>query len=271
MSTQHEPNLRRFGTLIAERRKDLSITQDELARRVGWSQERISTIERGRYGLPSLPSLARLAAALDLPLGEVLESAGFPSSPSVETEPQPNPAVLLYALERILEVEGTEMHEVFEQTCTILGEALQADKVDIFLMEGATETLVAVGTSRTPMGRLQHEIGLNRVPLARGGTEVEVFQTGQTYETGLAAEDARVLPGIKSDLGVQSLIEIPVRIDGTVQGVLVISSAEPDRFTPEDRRFTEAASRWISLMMHRADLSRQLQEFKSQRSFSAPA
>lgn len=262
MSTQHEPNLRRFGKLIAERRKDLDMTQDELAQRVGWSQERISTIERGRYGLPSLPSLARLAVAVDLPLGEVLEAAGFPSSPTVEMEAQSNPAALLYALQRILEVDGTDMHEVFNQTCTILGEALQVEKVDAFLLEAATNTLVAVGTSRTPMGRLQHELGLDRLPLENGGTIVETFRTGQTYETGRAAEDERVLPGIKRDLGVQSMIEIPIRMDGTIQGVLVVSSAETDRFTPEDRRFAEAASRWIAVMMHRDNLYRQLQELK---------
>lgn len=262
MSIQHEPDLQRFGALIIGRRKDLGMTQDELARRVGWSQERISTIERGRYGLPSLPSLARLATALDLPLAEVLEAAGFPATPTVANESQSNPAALLYALERLLEVDGTDMHDAFNQTCTILGDALQADKVDAFLLEGPTNTLVAVGTSNTPMGRRQHELGLDRMPLGDGGAVVEVYETGETFESGHVAEDERVLLGVRRDLGVQSLIAIPIRMDETVQGALVISSATAERFTAEDRRFGEAASRWIALMMHRADLHRQLQELK---------
>jgi transcriptional regulator with XRE-family HTH domain len=260
MSMEHQPDLPRLGALVAARRKELGITQDELARRVGWSQERVSNIERGRYGLPSLPSLARLAAALDIPLTEILEAAGFATTPAITVESQTAPAILLYALEKILEVDGTDMGAVLDQVCTILGEALQADKIDVFLPEGATETLVAVGTSHTPMGRRQHELGLDRLPLSHGGSTVRAFQTGETFETGRAREDERVLTGIKRGLGVQSLIEIPFVVDGVVRGVLVISSDDPERFTPEDRRFAEAASRWVALIMHRGDLRQQVEQ-----------
>jgi transcriptional regulator with XRE-family HTH domain len=260
MGTSHEPNLQRFGALIADRRKILGMTQDELAQRVGWSQERISTIERGRYGLPSLPSLARLAGALDLSLVHLLEAVGFPSAPAIAAEPPANAAVLLYALEQILQVDGTDLREVFNQTCTILGEALQADKVDVFLPEEAAGMLVAVGTSITPMGRRQKELGLDRLPYRQGGTVEGVLQTGRPFETGRAAQDDRVLEGVKQGLGVQSVIEIPIVLDGSIGGVLAISSADAERFTPEDRRFTEAASRWIALMMHRAQLWNQLQQ-----------
>jgi transcriptional regulator with XRE-family HTH domain len=262
MVVNHEPDLQRFGALIASRRRDLAMTQDELAQRVGWSQERISTIERGRYGLPSLPSLARLATALDIPLSELLGAAGFPAAPTISPETQSSASVLLYALERLLEVDGTDMHQVFDQTCTILGEALQADKVDVFLLEASTRMLVAVGTSRTPMGRRQHELGLDRVPLDHGGSIAEVYRTGRVHETGRADEDPGELEGLVHGLGVRSLIELPIALDGAVQGLLVISSAEPERFTPEDRRFTEAAGRWIAVIMHRAELWRQLEQLR---------
>src|SRR5947209_20049312 len=66
-----------LGKFIRERRTELGLTQTQLAARVGWVQERISLIENGKYGMPSLPSLARLADALDVRLFEVLATAGF--------------------------------------------------------------------------------------------------------------------------------------------------------------------------------------------------
>lgn len=254
-----EPDLRRFGELVARRRRELDITQDELARRVGWSQERISTIERGRYGLPSLPSLARLATALETPLADILSAAGYPPSPALTDDvSRTNAPVLLYALERLLEVDGTDMRTVFNHTCTVLGEALGAEKVDIFILERAAETLVAVGTSLTPMGRRQHELGLDRLPLANGGTAVAAFKTGQPYQTSQADKDPHVLRGMVEGLGIRSMMDLPIMMGGEVQGVLVVSSSSPDRFTPEDRRFAEAASRWTALVMHRAQLAAQL-------------
>lgn len=262
MSSDHQPDLQRLGELVAGHRKELGMTQAELAAKVSWSQERISNIERGRYGLPSLPSLARLAAALDIPLAGMLDAAGYAVSPAIEVEAHTDPAALLYALERILEVDGADLGAVFDQTCTILGEALQAPKVDVFLPEGATDSLVAVGTSRTPMGRLQKELGLDRLPLANGGTVGQTFQTGETFETGRAEDDDRVLIGIKRDLGVQSLIEMPIVMEGAIQGVLVISSAAPNCFTPEDLLFARAASHWIGLMMHRDHLRSQVEQLR---------
>jgi transcriptional regulator with XRE-family HTH domain len=259
MGDMKEPDLRRFGELVARRRRELDITQDELARRVGWSQERISTIERGRYGLPSLPSLSRLATALETPLSDLLSAAGYPPAPALTDDvSRSNAPVLLYALERLLEVDGTDMRTVFNRTCTILGEALGAEKVDIFVLERTAETLVTVGTSLTPMGRRQHELDLDRLPLANGGTTVEAFKSGQPYETGQADKDPHVLQRLTDGLGIRSMMDLPIMMEGEVQGVLVVSSSSPDRFTPEDRRFAEAASRWTALMMHRAQLAAQL-------------
>ncbi|HEX6507984.1 MAG TPA: helix-turn-helix transcriptional regulator, partial [Chloroflexota bacterium] len=62
------PDLTRLGTTIRDRRKELDLTQVQLAERLGWSQERVSVLETGKYGLPSLPLLGHLADALELPL-----------------------------------------------------------------------------------------------------------------------------------------------------------------------------------------------------------
>jgi transcriptional regulator with XRE-family HTH domain len=88
-----------LGNFIRTRRQTLMLTQEQLADRLGWVQERISLLEHGRYGLPSLPSLALLASAIESALGDVLIAAGFEgaletSDPGGEGEPITNPAVL---------------------------------------------------------------------------------------------------------------------------------------------------------------------------------
>ncbi len=68
---------RDLGTFIRVRRQELGLTQTELASRCGWSQERISLLETGRYGLPSIYGLATLADGLGIALADVIEASGF--------------------------------------------------------------------------------------------------------------------------------------------------------------------------------------------------
>lgn len=82
MSATNKAELQSLGAFIRERRLALGFTQLQLAQRLGWVQERISLLENGKYGLPSLPSLADLAGALDVPLAHLLDAAGYPVSPT---------------------------------------------------------------------------------------------------------------------------------------------------------------------------------------------
>ena len=65
---------KRIGKRIADRRKVLGWTQEQLAERVRVDAETISRFERG-VNLPSLPTLERLAAALRVEPGDLLTRA----------------------------------------------------------------------------------------------------------------------------------------------------------------------------------------------------
>jgi transcriptional regulator with XRE-family HTH domain len=69
--------LQSLGSYVRARRRSLGLTQTQLGRRLGYYQERISAIERGRYGMPSLPACAQMADALEVGLGELIEAAGY--------------------------------------------------------------------------------------------------------------------------------------------------------------------------------------------------
>jgi transcriptional regulator with XRE-family HTH domain len=68
-----------IGNYIRERRQDLGLSQEQLAERVGGSygQSDISRIERGHIELPRLATLVSLAAALEVPVGNLLIASGW--------------------------------------------------------------------------------------------------------------------------------------------------------------------------------------------------
>lgn len=74
-----------LGVVIRQRRRELGWTQEELAERISADgeyvrQSEISRIENGKIELPRYERLVRIAAALDLPLGELLSRSGWAGS-----------------------------------------------------------------------------------------------------------------------------------------------------------------------------------------------
>jgi transcriptional regulator with XRE-family HTH domain len=257
VAEHHEPDLRSLGRFVRERRQVLRLTQAQLAERLGWTQERVSTLENGRYGLPSLPALARLARGVDVGLSALIEAAGFEPPSSKDEQAASNPdtaAALFYTLGRLLAIEGTGVHHVLNQASDELVQVMAADKLDVFLADPARDCLVALGTSQTPMGRRQHELGLNHLSLTDGGTTVDAFNDEETVVVRDAREVDGELRGIIEGLGVRSMVHVPFWIEGQCRGVVSAASDQPNKFSEDEVLFLEAIARWIALLVHREEL-----------------
>ncbi len=165
---------------------------------------------------------------------------------------------LLATLEHLLTIQTLEVTAALNEASQWMAAALGADKVDAFLHDPATDSLVALGTSDTPMGRLQHRLGLNRLPLANGGRAVATYQTGASFRTGHTDDDPDDLLGMRRGLGVRSTVAAPIVVDGARRGVLVANAARSDAFSAADLRFTEAVGRWVGQLAHRAALTEHL-------------
>jgi signal transduction histidine kinase len=166
--------------------------------------------------------------------------------------------VFSYTLQRLLGIQALNLKDAMNQASDLMAQAMGADKVDLFLHEEETDTLVALGTSNTPLGRKQSRVGLDRVPIANGGRQVDVFRTGKEFYTGNADEDPEIGRGLVHTLGIRSLYAVPLRVDGAVRGILVAESVHRDRFSQAERDFFEAASRWVGIVAHRAELQEQV-------------
>lgn len=72
MDKQREVVLaKKIGKAIADRRKAVSLTQDELAQKLGVGLEAISRMERGQI-MPSITRLVEVAEALECPVQDLL-------------------------------------------------------------------------------------------------------------------------------------------------------------------------------------------------------
>ncbi len=140
----------------------------------------------------------------------------------------------------------------------LINDTLRADKSEVFLYEPTNDTLISSGISDTGMARKQIALGLDRLPLSNDGKTVHVFQTGESYHSGHLDEEPNELPRIKGPLGVRSVIVVPLTVDGIRRGYIQVDSAQPDRFPPEDIVFLEAVTRWIAMVLSRAELVERL-------------
>jgi DNA-binding CsgD family transcriptional regulator len=161
---------------------------------------------------------------------------------------------LLKTLQRLLSIHAPELRPALNQASSLVAEALDADKIDVFLYESESDTLVAVGTSDTEMGREQHRAGLNRQPIANNGPSVAVFQTGTPYRSGAADRDPTQLVGMVRRLEVKSEMDVALDVNGERRGILQAASHQPDFFSERDLDFLSAVAGWIGMVTHRAEL-----------------
>ena len=172
----------------------------------------------------------------------------------------PSDSRLLSTLEALLVIDALTLPTALTAATDLLTPVLTADKIDVFLYEPASDSLVAVGTSRTPTGIRQHQLGLHRMALSNGGSEVAVYQTGIPYHTGHADQDPAVLPGVIDGLGLRSLISVPLIVAGSRRGVLHAAALASAHFTPADLAFLEAVAHWVGALTHRVELVEQIQQ-----------
>lgn len=161
---------------------------------------------------------------------------------------------LLHTIAAIPASEATEelAQTITNQLCTIM----HADVATIFLHSAATDELIAFGSSDTPLGRLQREYGLDHIPLATGGSLFSVFQR----ETPLLLnqQDALADLPLMAIATIQSVLIVPLRIDNSCQGVILLAASYPNTFTDDDLSFLTFISVRLGYALHHDKLTDEL-------------
>lgn len=193
-----------------------------------------------RFGVPTAQSATHEEVAMSItPSGDAIE---------------PGDDRRLITLERLLAIPAIDVTTALDQASRLVARELGAEKVDAFLLDTTTGTLVAAGMSETPMLNQERAIGLDRLPLIHGGRLAEVFETGVPYLTGHADGDPRTLPGFTEGLGVRSMMIVPFDVNNERRGVLQAVSTRSDQFSERDLDFLQAVARWMGMVAHKAEL-----------------
>lgn len=156
--------------------------------------------------------------------------------------------------QQLLAIQATEVKTSLDQASQLIAEVFGADKVDVFLHDPARDSLVAMGTSKTPLGEKQKAVGLDRLPVANAGRHVEAYSTGQPYLTGHAEDDPGELLGIRETLCIRSMVLVPLAVNGSRRGLVSVAALRPDAFGPESVPILESVAHWVGLVLHRAEL-----------------
>jgi len=163
---------------------------------------------------------------------------------------------LLKTLEWLLSIDDIEVSAVLNQAAQSIAETLSAEKVEVFIHDRESHTLVALGTSDLSIveGEQAHE--LHQLPLANRGRIVLTFLEGGSYITGRADLDAEELRDTTSleEPGIRSAIIAPIEVNGERRGVLIAACKKSDFFSKSDLHYLEEIARWVSLLFHRAEL-----------------
>jgi two-component system OmpR family sensor kinase len=162
---------------------------------------------------------------------------------------------LLTTLEGLLEIQPATLKEAMDQAANLVSEALSAEKVDAFVHDETTATLVAVGVSATQLGQRQRASGLDRQAVANGGRAAQVFLSGQPHIDGDVQKDEEELIGVRRGLNVRSQIAVPLVTGDVRRGVLTAQSTQPDFFAERDLLFLQAVSRWVGSILQRLELA----------------
>lgn len=168
------------------------------------------------------------------------------------------PARQLELLEALLRIPGGDLASTLSHVGDLVAGATGADKIDVFLYDPARDSLVALGTSTQPLSALQRQLGLDVLQISNGGRVVYVYKTGETFVSGQLDQDPEELRGVKEGLRIRSKIGVPLQIGGQRRGMMMVASLKPDFFTPEDVRLIESVGRWVSTIVHRAQLAEQI-------------
>jgi DNA-binding CsgD family transcriptional regulator len=170
---------------------------------------------------------------------------------------------LLATLEGLLSIRSLELRGALDEAAMPVLNALGADKLDVFLYQPESDSLVAMGASDTPLAHRQRQLGLDRLAIANGGRVVETYRTGVSAVHGHVDEDVEELKGVKDGLGIRSQLNVPLHVNGELRGVLSAVSSHVERFTEQDLLFVKAIAGWIGIVTGRAELA----EAMTQRAF----
>jgi transcriptional regulator with XRE-family HTH domain len=155
----------RLGTFIRERRQELGLSQEQLAERIGDTvrQAEVSRLENNRIAMPRRQRMERLAAALEVSLGELLVRTGWMEMAEGAEFDALEAAAVLEAPEAIAQLPDPDAAAELESVRVALDAALAMlarSSETLAQTQETMETLRRLVENSRPRGEIPPRIGI---------------------------------------------------------------------------------------------------------------
>ncbi len=157
---------------------------------------------------------------------------------------------------QLTSVPVSSMEEYLQQLASIINKELVVNKTDIMLFDEAHDQLVSVGLAGETMASAERRVGLDRLPIEPAGAIADVFKRGEPVLIDKAHEREDVEEGFKK-MGVNSILGVPIVVDGERRGVIHIASQVSHYFTADDMAMLTLVAARVGLLIKNAELAEQ--------------
>mgnify|MGYP001165592387 CR=1 FL=1 len=193
-------------------------------------------------------------------IGAVLVFRDITRQKQIERERQQTEGVLrriqagLSELAKSPQVYGGNLQEAFQAVTRVAGECLHAERVSIWFFTGDRSAIQCADLYQ--LTTRQHSQGM-----ALSGVDYPKYFSELDTERIVAADDAQIDPrtaeftaGYLQPLGITSMLDVPIRAEGKMIGVICHEHIGPiRRWTLEEQHFAASVANTVTLAIEAAD------------------
>ena len=157
---------------------------------------------------------------------------------------------------QLTSVPVSSMEDYLQRLANIINKELEVNKTDIMLFDEGQGQLVSVGLAGETLASEERRTGLDRLPIDPAGAIAGVFNRGEPILIDKAHEREDVEEGFKN-MGVNSILGVPIVVDGERRGVIHVASRAPHYFTAEDTAMLSLVAARVGMLIKNAELAEQ--------------
>ncbi|TAK25523.1 MAG: GAF domain-containing protein [Chloroflexota bacterium] len=165
-------------------------------------------------------------------------------------------------------IERVDVGPFCQRMAAVINDVMNADLTDVMLSRSSVPA--ATGRGATPAGDRSELIrlgearredvsiatGLESIDVMRGGAFAASYLTSAPYRCADARENPKA-PAALRNVGIRSILAVPIPGDDLAQGLLIVASRQPSAFDADDAAFLRLIAERVGLLLRHAEVERE--------------
>jgi signal transduction histidine kinase len=173
-------------------------------------------------------------------------------------------------------IERVEVGPFCQRMAAVINEAVDADRTEVLLHPASLPAEMGQSTSRSGRRELvrlgsaaragAEGDGLDRLDLAVGGSLAEAYLSGVPYRRADVSQNPKA-PAALRQLGMRSVLGVPIPGDAGPQGLLVVAGGRSSAFSADDAAFLRLVAERVGLLLRHAEVEREVARTAARQEF----